>query len=63
MTEDKYCLNCKKNVRPEKKFSIVWFVIWLLFWGVGCLVYLLYYAIMKYANLCPICKSSNWRGK
>lgn len=53
----KYCNNCGQNVIPEKKFSVVWFLINCL-WLVGGIVYIIYFIFMK-KKVCPICHGSN----
>ena len=57
----KYCLNCKQNVMPSKKFSIGWFLINCL-WIVGGGVYLVYWALLK-KKTCPLCGGTNLGGK
>ena len=52
----KYCKNCKQNVRATKKFSWFWFLAGLVCFGVGAMVYLVYYWL-KPANKCPMCGS------
>ena len=50
----KYCNLCKRQVNATKKFSWVWFLIWALCFGVGAIVYLIYF-LLKPNNKCPIC--------
>lgn len=50
-----YCKNCGQNVKPKKKFSVGAFLLSLLFFGVGAILYLLYYFFVKTETDCPIC--------
>jgi uncharacterized protein (DUF983 family) len=51
----KYCAECDRNVKPRKQFSFPWFIIMCLT-GIGGIVYVLYYALLK-RKQCPICGS------
>ena len=48
----KYCNDCKRNVKPSKKFSIGWFIFNCL-WLIGGVVYIIYY--FGKSKVCPIC--------
>jgi len=58
----RYCKNCKQKVKPIKKFSWLIFILGLLAFGVGALLYLIYYYIIKKSTRCPICgvKTKGW---
>ena len=49
----KYCVHCQRNVKPEKKFSWVAFILCL---GV---FYLPYYFVFK-RKQCPICAGAEF---
>lgn len=49
----KKCVYCDKAIKPRKRFSIGWFLVFCLT-GIGGLIYILYYALLKRAE-CPIC--------
>jgi len=51
-----YCNLCERSVGGEKKFNIILFVILLLLFGVGAVIYLAYYLFLQ-AKKCPICKN------
>ena len=50
----KYCKSCQREVKPVKKFSWPIFILGALLFGVGAIVYLLYYWLLK-SKQCPIC--------
>lgn len=43
----RYCPNCKKNVETEKKFNWLAFLLLLFLGGIGGILYVLYYLILK----------------
>lgn len=49
-----YCSLCEKRVPATKKFSWPMFLLFCLT-GIGGIVYLIWYFIMKKKNKCPIC--------
>lgn len=57
----KHCVHCDREVRPIKKFSWGWFLIWCITF-VGGIVYIIYYAFFKKKE-CPICRSKDLRSK
>jgi cell division septal protein FtsQ len=57
----KYCVECERNVNPRKRFSFAWFIIMCLT-GIGGIVYVLYYALLKRKS-CPICGSGRLKRK
>ncbi len=54
----KYCLNCQQLVNPQKKFSIIAFIVLLFCTCIGGIFYLIYYAAKS--RKCPMCNSTNW---
>ena len=54
-TTIKMCTLCDRKVQPVKKFSVPAFLGWACLFGVGAIVYLVYYAVLKKKNACPIC--------
>lgn len=57
--EMRYCLNCKKNVKPQSTINWIIFLILLIF-GFGILG-ILYLIVSLFNKRCPICKARNWR--
>jgi len=57
--EMRYCLNCKKNVKPQSTINWIVFLLLLIFtFGTFGIIYL----IVSYFNKrCPICKARNWK--
>ncbi len=49
-----YCPLCERNVQLKKHFSWPIFLLGLLLFGVGAVVYILWY-IIKPGDACPIC--------
>jgi predicted nucleic acid-binding Zn ribbon protein len=49
----KYCKNCQQEVKGQKKFNWIIFILGLLCFGVGGIVYLIYYGLKR--KHCPIC--------
>lgn len=47
------CKKCGNLVMPYKKFSWFWFLTGLILFGVGAIVYLMYYAMKP--SKCPMC--------
>jgi hypothetical protein len=57
----RYCENCGQNVQPVKHFSWFWFLLGFLAFGVGAIVYLVHYYMIKRKVYCPICGSKTTR--
>ena len=54
MKKIKYCLLCQRNVQLSKNFNWgIFLASWLLF-GVGGIIYIIWYVI-KPATVCPLC--------
>jgi len=54
----KYCLNCKRRVKPRKDFSIIKFLLWTFLTGIGGIIYIIYY--WGKPKSCPVCGERNW---
>ena len=50
----RYCEYCERYVKPVKKWSWFWFLFGLLFFGIGAVVYILWYWLFA-GKKCPIC--------
>jgi hypothetical protein len=51
----KYCKSCEQPVKGTKKFSWIIFLLGLLTFGIGSLLYVIYYVVVKNKNKCPMC--------
>ncbi len=51
----KYCKSCEQEVKGNKKFSWVIFILGFLTFGILSALYVIYYLIFKRSNKCPIC--------
>lgn len=56
-------MNCQQNVKPTKKFSWLWFLLWCCAGGIGGFVYLCYFWFIVRKNKCPICGDSSLQFK
>jgi len=55
MARVKYCPLCQRAVEPVKKWSWGWFLLGVILFGVGAIVYVLYYLMFAPKKYCPIC--------